>query len=110
MPRSGAVGGGVLSGRTSRSRDGSAESATITQRTPGGTDPTGTPVVASLMNNSPLLGPPMDAFAVLTAMAIRSSRSTVAVTGRAAIPGQPTASQSATLTPTRVTQRPTELV
>src|SRR5882762_11665 len=61
MPRSASV--RVLSGLTRRSRDGSAESGSTTQRTPAGTDPTARPLAASLTNSSPPSGPPIDAFA-----------------------------------------------
>src|SRR6267154_535600 len=73
IPRNGSV--RVVSGLTSRSREGSAESGTTTQRTPGGTDPTGVPLAASLPNNSPLSGPPIDALASPVARPIRSSGS-----------------------------------
>src|SRR6267378_7026791 len=73
MPRSGSV--RVLSGFTRRTREESAESGKTTQRTPAGTDPTATPLPASLTNSSPPSGPPIDAFANPTARPIRSSGS-----------------------------------
>src|SRR6266571_4664853 len=75
MPRSAAERAVSGVGRIRRRRVESIESGTTTQRTPAGTDPTGTPVAASLMNSSPLSGPPIDAFAPPTAIAIRSSGS-----------------------------------
>src|SRR5688572_7351145 len=73
MPRNASV--RELSGLINRKREGSAESGRTTQRTPAGMDPTGTPLVASLTNSSPLSGPPMDAVVPPTAIPMRSSGS-----------------------------------
>src|SRR5687767_3792131 len=73
MPRNGSV--RVLSGRIRRSREASAESGTTTQRTPAGTDPTGTPLAASLTNSSPPSRPPIEALTAPTASPMRSSGS-----------------------------------
>src|ERR1041385_5709150 len=72
-PRSASV--RELSGRTSRTRDGSTESRTTIQRAPAGIAPTATPVASSLMNSSPLSGPPSDAYAAPLDSPMRSSGS-----------------------------------
>src|ERR1044072_20874 len=95
-PRSASV--RELSGRTSRTRDGSTESRTTIQRAPAGIAPTpkpragarvksaapplppgapppAPPVATSLMNSSPLSGPPSDAYAAPLDSPMRSSGS-----------------------------------
>src|SRR5439155_7117793 len=106
MPRSAAVRTLSVVGRISRRRVESIESGTTTQRTPAGTDPTGTPVAASLTNSSPLSDPPIDAFGPPAAIAIRNSGSPgEAPSGRGTVPGQPRAAQSVTLAPDRKSTR-----
>src|SRR5712691_7951863 len=111
MPRSGSV--RVVSGFTRRTRDGSAESGKTTQRTPAGTDPTATPLPASLMNSSPLSGPPIDALGSPVARPIRSSGSPVAGCGppRGAPPrGHAVAATKRMLASARFAQRCIELL
>src|SRR6266567_7801255 len=67
-------------------------------------------VAASLMNSSPLSGPPIDAFAPPTAIAIRSSGSPGgAPAGRGTLPGQPSDAHTATLAAARFAQGRIEL-
>src|SRR6266487_5511480 len=109
IPRNGSV--RVVSGLTSRSREGSAESGTTTQRTPGGTDPTGVPLAASLTNNSPLSGPPIDVLASPVARPIRSSSSPASGCGPPpGARGQPAVARRATLATACFAQRRIELL
>ena len=111
IPRNGSV--RVVSGLRSRSREGSAESGTTTQRTPVGTDPTGVPLAASLTNNSPLSGPPIDVLASPVARPIRSSGSPVSGCGPPAPlrpRGHAAAAISRVLASARFAQRRIELL
>src|SRR5258705_10048261 len=113
IPRNGSV--RVVSGLTRRSREGSAESGTTPQRTPGGTDPTGVPLAASLTNNSPLSGPPIDVLASPVARPIRSSGSPVSGCGPPPgapprPPGHAAAAISRVLASARFAQRRIELL
>src|SRR2546423_1193209 len=109
-PRSGSV--TLPSGFTSRSRPGSAESGSATQRVPAGIAPTGAPLTTSLTNSSPASGPPSDALAAPAASPMRSSGSAPAAppgprTG--ARKGQPALATSARLASARLVQRRIEL-